>query len=415
MEFRIALGWRIVMYIAAPLFGALGIWVLTNLKGPLTEQIFWTNFFLFFLSLALTTGSVYSFFRIHREKIISKNGKFVHHLAFTVKELRYDQVKGFRTDGYYIHILPKDYETKPLKISTYIKDKSIFISHLYKYFENLDTKKSIDELEEILSNKKYGINEVEREKRLKFANKTAKVFNVISFVLATWLLAYPHPYDLAVLLNILVPIVGLFLFYSFKGLIKLNPPKESVFPNIAGPLILPGMVLGLRCIFDFKVLSYNNFWLPAFILSLIFFGLFFIRSEELKKTDNVSLFGTVSLFLLFSVYTSTSLLIINTLFDFDQPSVHQALVIEKNKPSDGNDYRLVLKEGWEPRITSEEKTIVTEEFFNKTKVGDSVYVNVFDGVFNIPWYYVNEYRLTKSKIESMNIIYEPDSLLFKLY
>ncbi|MBO6522897.1 MAG: hypothetical protein JJ971_03655 [Balneolaceae bacterium] len=413
MEYRIAFRWRIFMYIAAPLIGAIGVWPFFLLNNSLKENGLWITLLIIVLSLGFIAGCIYSFLRIHREKVVVKNGELIHHLAFTIKELRYDQVKGVRTDSNYIHIIPKDDSLKAIRVSSYIENKINFLGQIYDRFENLDSKDTVNELAEILSNEKYGIDKNERENRLKFANKTTRVFNTLSFVLALWLLVYPHPYDLAVFLNILVPFIGLFLFYAFKGLIKLNSSKISAFPNIATPLILPGLVLVLRCIFDFKILSYSNFWFPAFIFSLIFFALFFIRSEELKKTDGASLFGTVSLFLFFSVHISTSMLMLNTLFDFERPSVHQALVIEKNKPSDGNDYKLVLEKGWEPRITSEQAPIVSKEFFNKTKVGDSVYVNVFNGVFNIPWYYIDEYRFTKSKIESMNFQYDVDTTIFK--
>ncbi|MFV1884780.1 MAG: hypothetical protein ACMZ7B_09850 [Balneola sp.] len=414
MEFRISFSWRIFMYIAAPLLGVLGVWPFFLINSSIAKNGFWVALVILLLSTGFIAGCIYSFLRINREKIVFKNGKLVHHLAFSRKELSFDHIKGYRTDGNYIHIIPKDEKKKALRISSYIENRDFFLSQLYQKFENLDTNESRDELNEFLSNKRYGADKVEREKRLFLAKKTTNVFNTITFVLAAWLLLYPRPYILIVLLNILIPIVALFFFYSFKGLIKLDKSKESIYPNIASPLIIPGMILALRCLFDFSILSFNNFWVPAILSSTVFFGLFFISSEELKKTNSISLIRTISLFLFLSMYVSTSLLMLNRLFDFERPSAYQALVIKKNKPSEGNDYKLVLADGWDPRINSTESPIVSEEFFNRTNVGDSVYVNVHEGAFKIPWYYIDEYRLTRSSIKKLNFEYYIDTTLFKL-
>lgn len=414
MEYRIAFGWRLFIYITAPLIGTLGILLLFQFTGPLTEEIFWTNVFLLFLSLTLILGSIYSVLRLYKEKIELKEGKFTQHLVFSIKEINLDQIKGFRIDENYIHFLPIDDTKNSIKVSSYIERKNDLLSFLYKKFDNLDEKNKTKDLAEILANDKFGRDKQEREERYEFAKKTAKALKGATLVLMIWLIAFPYPYDLIVFLNVIMPIIALIVFYRFNGLIKLDSPKESVIPNLAIVIITPGMGLGLRCIFDFEILSFTNFWTPTIILSLVFFGLLFVRSDDLKGKDKFSIMNSFFLFIFIALYSSTSILMLNKIFDLKTPSIHQALVIDKIEPTDDNNFRLVLDEGWEPRINSIEEANVPEEFFYQTKIGDSVFVTVHEGAFKIPWYKVDDSRFNKSTIEDLNLQYDPDSTLFKL-
>lgn len=398
MEFRIKKSWRIFIYVGMSSLFALSIWAIYQVQIPNVSNGDSSNLIAFILCISMVAFSFYSIIRTLKEKVNVENGVLHHTLAFTQKTIHFDEIDGYKIDEHYIRIISRSSSSKEIRISSYIEDKYEFIDFLYQRFDNLNSLNHQEEISEILSNENFGGNKKEREIKLESAQKTIKVFNGVSLISCFWLIIIPNPYDLAVLVNIVIPLIALWIFYHFKGLVKLDSNRESEYPNIMTALFLPSGGLGLRILFDFEVLSLNNAWTPTIALSVLFFGIIFIRSEELKIKNFSSLLNSLLSFVFISLYIFTSILMLNYLLDGSSPSVYKSPVAKKITPSDNNNYRLVVEPDWSMHdIDKKEVTVtVTKNFFNRIKIGDAVFVELYSGAFNIPWFYIDELKNSTS-------------------
>lgn len=414
MEHRISKGWRIFIYIGMSLFIILSIWIVFTVATFGENDTFPDKGIMLLIALSLALFSIYSIIRTRKEKVKINNVLLEHSVVFSKKKIDLDEIDGFRVDEHYIHIIPKDSSVKNIRISSYLDNKYDFIGFLNQRLKNLDDFDYQKEFSEILSNNKFGEDDEERIKQLEKAQKTVKAFMGFGLFATFWLIIYPHPYDLSVLINVLIPMVALGIFYNFNGLVKLDSGKQSEYPDIASILFLPSCGLGLRILFDFEILSFKNVWTPTIIVSIIFFGLFFIRSEELKKKNISSLINTFLTFLLIALHTFTSIIMLNYLFDFSSPSVYPASVKEKINPTDDNNYRLIVESSWEIQAAEEIEITVTEGFFYHTEIEDTVFVQLYPGAFNIPWLKIDELKYPPSK-ETIQFSFPEDTSLIDIF
>ncbi len=394
MEFRIKKSWRVFVHVGMILLFLLSVLMIYKsliLIESIGDDI---NFLTLILGFLMSFFSFYSIMRIRKEKVHIESGVLYHTLAFSQRKINLDEIDGFKVDEHYFYLIPTLSSKRNIRISSYLDKKYEFIEFLSQRFDDINSNNFQKELSEILSNDNFGKNEIEREQKLELAQKTTKIISSVSLVACFWLIINPNPYDLLVLINILIPIISIWVFFHFKGLVKIDPGKESQYPSIIVATFLPSCGLGLRILLDFEILSLDNAWLPTFAFSILIFGLFLFRSEELKKIDISSLFQTVLFFLFVSTYTLTSILMLNYLIDVSSPFVYTTPVIDKITPSDDNNFRLVVEP--EGEIYEETDITVTESFFYQTDVGDTVFIELYDGAFNIPWFVIDESRVSSS-------------------
>lgn len=327
--------------------------------------------------------------------------------AFRSKSITFEETKGFTVDENYIRLHQMHDKSKPVKISKYLGDQFTFIAHLQKNYDDLDEADRAAEYEDLTLNPDYGDSINEREKRLNRATLKVKVLNFILATLSILILAYPNPWDLIVLLNLLLPIIAVVMVYNSKGLIKLNGDPNSLKPHVTYALMAPISLVGLRLIIDIKFLAFNGFWLYSIALTTVLFGLLFIAMKEItfkNKTQSIIAFC----FLLFTFgYATCWITFINTIGDLDEPIVAQVEVVDK-KESD-NSYKLELDAGWNQYNSGFIDGIVSGSFYKKVKPGDIVYVEVYDGALNIPWFQIQEHHF-KPKFDSELKFSLPDSL-----
>lgn len=409
MEFRIKKSWRVFVYVSMSSFFVLSI-LMTN--QALTARIVSNSLIALTVSFSLAAFSIYSIIRIRKEKVIVENEVLHHTLAFTQKTIHLDEIDGFKIDEHYIRIISRPQSNKKIRISSYIEDKYEFINFLYQRFDNLNSLNHQKEISEILNNEKFGRNEKERELKLESAQKTIKIFSGVSLISCFWLIIIPRPYDLAVLVNIMIPLVALCIFYHFKGIVKLDSSRESEYPNIASALFLTTGALGLRILFDFEILSFGNAWTPTLIFSALLFGLIFIRSEELKIKNFSSLLSSLLSFVIISLYIFTSILMLNYLLDGSSASVYKSPVVKKKTSTRNNNYRLIVEPDWSMHnIDEKEVTVtVTKNFFHRIEIGDTVFVELYSGAFNIPWFDIDELKNSTSFKNIVPLSFPEDSV-----
>ena len=155
---------------------------------------------------------------------------------------------------------------------------------------------------------------------LEKAQKFASFINWISVIIAVWCALFPYPYRLSIELNLLLPIVLLFILHYSDGWIHFDKRGNSIYPTICLAGICPVFGLGLRMVNDFSFEnSTGKFFIASFIFYLIYMILFMICQKEFSFKEKYT-YGALLLYSIFFFgYAMGATAAINCLFDFSTP------------------------------------------------------------------------------------------------
>ena len=250
MEFRIAPGWRIFIYLASLFFFGLGVWMFYQLLFSPESGEFWTNILVFILAVISILFSLYTPLKIFREKLSVQKDRLIYHSAFTSKTIFKDNIEGFRIDESYYRIVTKS--KKDFKISLYIESEDQFIDYLYDNFDDLTISDQSKEASFILENVEFGVDKIQREKTFDRSRNIVKTLNICMVTLFILVIAFPHPWDVMVLLNLSILPIAIFLTIKYKGIVQLDGKKNSTLPHVSYLVLFPVLAVLMRIFYDGK-------------------------------------------------------------------------------------------------------------------------------------------------------------------
>lgn len=385
--YRAAIGWRIASLIFLVLCTLLGISMMIlpffdeDIQGLSSKIGIMVVGVLFTLLFAVIFSSLLvEYLKITQDEIIDR-------CMFRTKRLKFSEVKGYKiVRAQYNSILvfyPISTENKPVKVGLIVENKEELIQWTKDTFVDLSEEIREKEETEIISNEVFGKTEEARRYELKKAQRWVQVITTTSVVLLFWAFIFPKPYLLVITLLSILPFITLLLIPLFKGIVKIDGRQDGAYPNVLYPFMSPGMALMLRAIFDTSPLNFIDIIFPGVLISLAIWGLVLI-------TDGKSLQGIGSkvALLFFSSILGFSLTVIhNELFDESIPEKHIVKVIDK-RVSRGKTTSYYFKvEPWEHRKNADEISTYRVAYEN-VDVGDSITINLKQGLFSIPWFYL---------------------------
>lgn len=386
-EYRIAKGWEIFIWICLPLlmilFGWLGIMPYTEEKFNLTLALILTP-----IALGLEFLMILGLIDTRKNKLIIEKDKIINIGIFNTKKLNINNVKGFKVDKNYLSFFPKNKRDKKIKVSTYVGSFGELLSWSEQQFNNLDLEEFVSEEKEILENKEFGRTQEEREDSLVKAKKTTKIINTISWIVAlsTWF--YPHFYQIQIILCAILPIVGLIIYKTSKGLIRLDEKPNSPYPNIHSTLIIPSLTLLIRALVDFTIFDYSNLW--SLILTIIaMFGVLILKDSNVqydfkKGLTYLTVLGTL---LISGAYAYGLLITTNAAFDESEPITYDTKILNKRISSGKSTTYYLELDKWGPQSKIDEVS-VAKDIYNSKEIGDKAVVYFNNGLYKIPYYFV---------------------------
>jgi len=257
-EFRIAKGWRIFIYAFSPLL--IGVFLYAGYVTMRSENTNpWMTFFLATLSFGLVLLFTYWIIETKRGRIIIRVDSISRLSTLGTRVLSFSEIKGFRTDDNYIHIVANDETKKSIQISLYTEKAQQILIWLDRNFQDLDRHE--EEENQILNDEEFGMNRQAREFRLNEARRTAKYINIAGSTVGIWLLVYPTPYVPISLATMIVPLAALCSVYAFRGLIRFDDKKGSAFPSIFLGFLMPCSALTVRALMDWNILEYQRLYI----------------------------------------------------------------------------------------------------------------------------------------------------------
>jgi hypothetical protein len=379
-EYRLAKGWRIVTYIISPLMIGLGIGLIVmSFSKPL-----WTIVLLTVVALGLLFLFVYAIIDAYKGKFVIAVDYVEIHSPFGIRRLDVNAIRGYRRDKNYIHIIPIEKRDKTIKVSLYYGGMLQILDWLSERYIDLDVADAQQEYDEILQNPALGITEEVIERRLEEAKKIARYANGASWVVLIWVFFYPKPYDIAVGVAMVFPLLVLLICYSYRGFMRGDDNEKGSYPSVITAFIMPSLVLGLRALLDFNILEYKEGWIFIGFMAVTLYIAYMLPTGgfTFRKTSDyflAILFPIFTFFYSFGIYVT-----LNCRADRSEPAFYQTAVESKRTSSGKSTTYYLDLQPWEGRTGTEEVTVSHSEY-DAVQKGDSVSILQYKGYLRMPW------------------------------
>jgi hypothetical protein len=387
-QYRVAKGWRFLVYASCLVMIPLFIWVGTRLLSQWEQSGSWLTLLLMMVPVGMVVLMGCGLLEMYRAKVTRQADRVIVTGAFGTKQLLLSQIKGYKIEPNCLVLVPVHERLPTLKISTYLGQFEDLAAWLSEHFSNLDLEEQAAQVQLLLTDEDLGTTAEERAQKLNQARRTATVLNYSGFALALWAMLKPYPYELLIGLCLAVPILALLALHGYKGFIQIDENHNSVHPSVGIALLMPPCALGLRAVLDFEVLEYRNIWMSVVALTLLLVALLVMSTREFDFSKAGHWVSTGCLCLFVFGYCYGGYVIINCLCDRSVPQTYPAGVVKKRTDRDGfiYSYHLTLT-AWGPRKEAKEVS-VPEAVYGQVREGGPVNVYVRKGLLGVPWFSV---------------------------
>lgn len=314
--------------------------------------------------------------------------------VFLNEKLDFIDIKGFRIvdegTNEYLIIYQKVQHSKFFKVRLNKHSEELQI-WFEDNFSNLDEEDFIIEEEKILNNTNFSKNREERTEKYIKAHNTTFILNIMSYLFYIWVLFFPRPYLVAVVLSIIYPFIIITIIFLYKGLIKVDTEdRKYAYPTLGTGLFLAFIPAFARAYVDYDLLYYtsSNLWLLVLVIAFALFTIIVFSVKRLRLKSYIDYLGVGMLLVIILAYVYGSLFLSNVLLDKSPPQSYKVKVVRKFKSDEGLHYYLITHHSKNP--TKLEKLKVNYDLYEKVAVSDSVQVYLKKGALDIPWYYVGE-------------------------
>ncbi len=397
-EYKIAKGFVIFIYIAAPLLIVLFSWLLI-MPFVLDDISIELSYFFIPLSIGMIGLMIAGLIDTKKGKIIVSTNALTVISLFSNRELKFHEIDGYKEGENYIFVIPNTKEKKRLKISKYIGEYSDFKNWLNSNFSDLNQIDKENEKVDILRNLEYGINEEERSLKLNQAKKVAKALNWAGGFIFFWILLKPEPYKYAISASILFPILAVFVVIYYKGLIRIDEKKGSIYPTVFFAISMTTCGLFFRVFFDYDIFDYSNIWTSSIAVGIIMIALVIFGTKEFKFQKINDYFSVLYIAIIFFMFSYSSVLALNCTYDDSIPQAFQSKILDKriSKHKYISTYYLEVA-AWGTQ-TENEDVSVSKELYEKLEIDDNVNIYLKRGLFKIPWFTLTEcdYEIINNK------------------
>jgi len=246
--------------------------------------------------------------------------------------------------------------------------------------------KDVEELQAstaaLLADPALGINPTERSERLERARKVANAFHWVTTGMLVWVIAYPRPYDLAVISLALMPWVAVAMVLSSSGFYRLDGLRNEANPQLGTAFVLPPLGLLVRSL-EFDVLDFQRAISTAAIVTVVLLVVIFTLVQELRGRWHSRLL--VAGF--FALYAWDVVIIGNARMDQGAAELFEVEIVDKHASTGRNStYELTL-EPWGRRTETNTVTI-SRNLYYALEVGEKACIGVWPGALQIKWFTV---------------------------
>jgi hypothetical protein len=232
---------------------------------------------------------------------------------------------------------------------------------------------------------------------LRLSKLTFHQLNWLEYVtlgLGLWMLVHPKPYKLLFVALLCMPLIGIFLNGlngrpSIASLVEISKNKDgSDDYDVADFIDLAAWMILLRVMLDFEFESFYSLIIPGAIACVLMLIFLFATHRIVDRSTKSKVWIYGSLVFNICLYSYAGTYGVNCVFDNSKPTVYNAQVLEKTISESRRMTRYyVTVTPWGHHYDKEQISI-SKEHYEDIEIGQSVKIDVKQGLFHIPWYYV---------------------------
>jgi hypothetical protein len=199
----------------------------------------------------------------------------------------------------------------------------------------------------------------------------------MAVLVAGWGLFVPIPYRVAILANVVTPLLGLPLVFWSKGKVTVAA-MEAWDAQIAPPFLGCGLVLCLHALGG-PIQGGAAVFLYAAVPSLLLAGLAWWYAAEYTQGTNAAFMFVITLF-----FSAGAIANLDRVLDFSPPKLEYVKVSDKSVS--GAKSRAYMVSAAPPHADQAVSFNVGEEAYDRTSVGDFLLVGEHRGAFGLKWF-----------------------------
>ncbi|SMB96159.1 hypothetical protein SAMN00120144_0551 [Hymenobacter roseosalivarius DSM 11622] len=388
-EYGTAKGWRLFMYIFGP--PLILLFLAIPFLGWYNSQQLGLGLFIGFsaLMIGMAIFLIYGLLETIKAKHIITTDMLIYAGIFRRKELPLANIKGYRIDQHYIRIFPDSAVDPKIQIGYTSEDYAGLQEWFADRYPDLDVLEQEQEAAQALEEHDLGRTPTERQETLKKARRTAKWLNIIGGIVAAWLLLRPQPYQWAIAVGLVVPLLAMAALWIHQGAIRFDEKKNSAYPGVTTAIIGPPLLLLMRVVLDFEVLDYRPLWPQAAVVAVIGILILLGGSRDFLFRDKSRISLLIATLFTAAIYGFAATLSYNCTFDEGQATIYEAKVLSKRTSSGKTTTYYLHVSPWGPRTSTDDVT-VSRQYYQQVKVGKEIEIHSMPGQLNVPWFTVAE-------------------------
>ncbi|MFN8715163.1 MAG: hypothetical protein ACK5Z2_20105 [Bacteroidota bacterium] len=233
--------------------------------------------------------------------------------------------------------------------------------------------------------------------RVTFSKLTFHKLDWLEYVaigIGFWFFFYPKPYGILFTVLLILPVLGLLLNGingkpSIASLVEISQNKEGNDKyDVADFIDFPALFILIRVYFDYEFESFYSMIIPGTITFLIMLVILFTTHKLIANTTKSKVWIYTSLIFSISLYSYAGTYGANCIYDQSEPIVYQAKVIDK-RIYHGRIHTMyyVKVTPWGHHYDKEEISIPKSQY-DEIQIGQTLNIDLKQGLFKIPWYYI---------------------------
>jgi hypothetical protein len=238
----------------------------------------------------------------------------------------------------------------------------------------------------------------QQRSKVTFSKLTFHKLNWLEYLtigLSVWFLFFPKPYEILFTVLLCMPIIGLILNGltgrpSITSLVEIWKDKDGNDKyDVADFIDIAAWVILFRVIIDYKFESFYSLIIPGTVAFAIMLIILFATHNHIINTDKSKTWIYLSLIVNVFLYSYAGAYGANCVYDNSEPTVYQAEVVNKriSRGRRGSKSYILKVTPWGHHYDQEEISVTSDQY-NGIQTGQTVNIDLKEGLFNIPWFYV---------------------------
>jgi hypothetical protein len=241
-------------------------------------------------------------------------------------------------------------------------------------------------------------NTNKKRSKVSFSKLTFHKISWLEYVtigLGLWFLFFPKPYEILFSALLCMPILGLFLNGlmgrpSISSLVEISKDdKGNDEYDVADFIDFATWILLIRVLLDYEFDNIYSLIIPGSVAFVIMLIILFATHNIIVTTTKSKTWIYLSLIFYVFLYSYAGTYGANCVYDNSIPKVYKAEVVDKrvHKSRKGGRTYYVEVTPWGHHYDKEEIK-VSSEHYDEINIGQTVNIDLREGLFNIPWYYI---------------------------